>query len=71
MDKDKDIWGWVIEIENVFDKTKVNILINSSKGCIYLDKEIANIIQMFRKSDNRITVYWLDNSQNKSKTKLK
>ena len=67
MKENKDIWGWIIEIENVFDKTKTNILINRNPSCIGIEKEISSIIQMFRKIENKISIYWLDNSQKQEK----
>ena len=56
--KPKDIWGWNIEVENIEDKTKTVILINNSKGCIYIDKEIDSIIKLFRNPNNKLTIYF-------------
>ena len=56
--KQKDNWGWHIEIENIHDKTKTNILINNNKGCVYIEKEIIDIIRIFKHIENKITIYF-------------
>jgi hypothetical protein len=61
----KNNWGWHIEIEDINTKIKTNILINNSKGCAYINDEILRIIEMFKKIENRITIYFKSIEQTK------